>query len=93
MFYAMLVGTDRAYDVADAKGVVGIPRPRAALHAGAAREAPRARVHPPENAADRAYNTSRFLGLDSSALEALGCRALVDLDTGIDQMLWSFEVA
>lgn len=91
MFYATLLGDRRAYNVADAGGMVAIrdlaqhftqARPDKHLERVFARA---------EDAQERAYNTSQFLGLDSSALESLGWRPLVDLDTGIDRMLRSYE--
>lgn len=93
MFTAMLVGTERAYNVADPNGMVSIRD--LAQHFALARPAKHlervfARA---EDAEERAYNTSRYLGLDSRALEALGWHPVVDLDTGIDRMLQSFEEA
>lgn len=91
MFCALLVGTERAYNVADANGMVSI-RDLALQFTKARPEKKLQRVFSnPEHAQDRAYNTSRFLGLDSSALEALGWRATVDLEHGIDRMLRSYE--
>lgn len=91
MFSALLLGKERAYNVADANGMVSIRD--LALHFTKARpEKDLKRVFSnPEHAEDRAYNTSRFLGLDSSALEALGWQAKVSLDEGIDRMLRSYE--
>lgn len=91
MFCALLLGQERAYNVADAKGMVSIRD--LALHFTKARpeKALRRVFSNPEHADDRAYNTHRFLGLDSSALEALGWRAQIDLDEGIDRMLRSYE--
>jgi len=91
MFSALLLGTDRAYNVADANGMVSIRD--LALHFTKARpEKNLQRVFSnPEHADDRAYNSSAFLGLDSSALEELGWKALVDLEHGIDRMLRSYE--
>lgn len=91
MFTALLVGTDRAYNVADANGMVSI-RDLARRFAEARPEKHLKRIFAnPEHADDRAYNTARYLGLDSSALEALGWRAQVDLTRGIDRMLRSYE--
>lgn len=93
MFTATLVGTDRAYNVADPDGMVSI-RDLALRFAQARPEKCLERVFSrAEDAQERAYNTSAFLGLDSSALEALGWQAHVDLDAGIDRMLRSFEDA
>ncbi len=91
MFYALLVGTGRVYNVADSKGMVSIRD--LALHFTDARpEKQLKRVFAnPEHADDRAYNTSKFLGLDSSAVEELGWRAQVHLENGIDRMLRSYE--
>jgi len=91
MFSALLLGADRAYNVADANGMVSIRD--LALHFTKARpEKKLQRVFSnPVHADDRAYNSSAFLGLDSSALEALGWKALVDLEHGIDRMLRSYE--
>jgi len=93
MFCAALVGADRAYNVADPNGMVSIRD--LALHFAQARpEKHLERVFTrAEDAEERAYNTSAFLGLDSSALEALGWQAQVGLDAGIDRMLRSFEDA
>jgi nucleoside-diphosphate-sugar epimerase len=91
LFTALLVGRDRAYNVADPQGMVSI-RELARKFAAARPEKGLQRVFAnPEHADDRAYNTSAFLGLDSSALEALGWRAQVDLTSGIDRMLRSYE--
>ncbi|ROS31231.1 NAD(P)-dependent oxidoreductase [Cellulomonas sp. PhB150] len=91
MFYAALVGTDRAYNVADPNGMVSI-RDLAQHFTRARPEKHLERVFTrAEDAEERSYNTSRFLGLDASALGALGWQPLVDLDAGIDRMLRSFE--
>jgi len=91
MFVATFRGTERAYNVADPNGMVSI-RDLAQRFAEARPEKHLARVFThPEDAAERAYNTSQFLGLDSRALEALGWQPQVDLGTGIDRMLRSFE--
>ncbi|WP_265576709.1 NAD-dependent epimerase/dehydratase family protein [Luteimicrobium xylanilyticum] len=93
MFVATLVGTERAYNVADPDGMVSI-RDLAQHFAQARPEKHLERVFThAEHAEERSYNTSKFLGLDSSRLEALGWRPSVDLDTGIDRMLRSFEEA
>lgn len=92
MFYALLVGSDRAYNVADGNSMVSIrelalrftnARPDKGLKRSFAN---------PDHADDRAYNSSAFLGLDGSKLEALGWRPVVDLDAGIDRMLRSYGV-
>jgi nucleoside-diphosphate-sugar epimerase len=91
MFTALLVGTDRAYNVADPEGMVSI-RELAQKFAAARPEKGLRRIFAnPDHADDRAYNTAAFLGLDSSALEALGWRAEVGLTSGIDRMLRSYE--
>ena len=91
MFTALLVGTDRAYNVADANGMVSI-RDLARRFAEARPEKHLKRIFAnPDHADDRAYNQSKYLGLDSSAVEALGWSAQVDLEHGIDRMLRSYE--
>lgn len=91
MFCALLVGTDRAYNVADAHGRVSI-RDLALLFAKARPEKRLRRVFSnPEHEDVLAYSSSRLLGLDSSSLETLGWRAQVDLESGIDRMLRGYE--
>ncbi|MDF1489939.1 NAD-dependent epimerase/dehydratase family protein [Tessaracoccus caeni] len=91
MFYALLAGTDRAYNVADPGGMVSI-RDLALKFAQARPEKQLERIFAnPDHADDRAYNQSKYLGLDSSAVEALGWSAQVDLEHGIDRMLRSYE--
>ncbi len=90
LFHALLLGTERAYNVADASGMISIrdlaqrfvdARPDKHLH--------RVFTHP-EHAEERSHNTSKFLGLDSAKLEALGWRPEVGLEAGIDRMLKSY---
>lgn len=93
MFYATLAGSDRAYNVADPNGMVSI-RDLAQHFAQARPEKHLERIFTnAEDAQERSYNTSKFLGLDSSAVGALGWEPVVGLDAGIDRMLRSFEEA
>lgn len=90
MFFALLRGTERAYNVADPEGMTTI-RDLALRFTQARPEKGLERVF--ANSADanpHAYNPSAFLGLDSSALAELGWSAQVTLTEGIDRMLRSY---
>ncbi len=85
MFYALLVGDEMAYNVADPAGLVSI-RELATLFT---------QVHPEQglrlvftNEADaRSYNQARRQGLDSARLAGLGWRAQVPLSEGLKRMV------
>ncbi|MCW2496479.1 NAD-dependent epimerase/dehydratase family protein [Jatrophihabitans sp.] len=89
MFYALLLGTDTAYNVADAAGLVAI-RDLAALFTQVRPERGLRLIF--SNAADeRVYNPSKGQGLDSTRLAGLGWHASVDLPTGLDRMVTALE--
>ena len=91
MFYVLLRGSAMAYNVADPNGLVSI-RELATLFT---------QVRPDRglrliftNASDeRAYSQAKRQGLRSERLMGLGWQALVDLPTGLDRMVSSFEDA
>ncbi|MFT4050886.1 MAG: NAD-dependent epimerase/dehydratase family protein [Microbacterium sp.] len=85
MFTALLLGTEMAYNVADPHGFVTIRR-LAELFTHVRPELGLKLIF--TNEADaRAYSTSKGQGLDSSRLQALGWRPLVDLPTGLERMV------
>jgi len=89
MFYAMLLGTDTAYNAADQRGLISLRDLATAF----------TRVRPDKGlglvfAVDdhsRAYSPVEGQGLDSAQLAALGWRPKVDLPTGLDRMVSSLE--
>lgn len=91
MFYALLVGTETAYNVADVAGLVSI-RELATLFTQVRPEKNLRLIF--TNAADeRVYSQSKGQGLDSARLAGLGWRALVDLPTGLARMVTALEYA
>lgn len=89
LFYAVLAGTEMAYNIADANGLVSI-RELATLFTQVRPEKGLRLVF--TNAGDeRAYSQAKGQGLDSERLAALGWRARVDLPTGLDRMVGSYE--
>lgn len=91
MFYALLLGTEPAYNVADPQGLVSI-RQLATLFTQVRPERGLRLIFTDEADA-RAYNTAKGLGLDSARLAALGWRPAIDLPTGLDRMVTALEAA
>lgn len=89
MFYALLLGTQSAYNVADPGGFVAIRR-LAALFTEVRPERGLKLVFTRESDA-RAYSQVRGQGLDSARLAGLGWVAQVDLPTGLDRMVTDLE--
>jgi nucleoside-diphosphate-sugar epimerase len=89
MFYALLLGTETAYNIADPAGLVSI-RELARLFT---------EVRPDKglrlvftNAADeRAYSPAAAQGLSSARLAGLGWHAEVGLATGLNRMVTALE--
>jgi nucleoside-diphosphate-sugar epimerase len=85
LFYALLLGTETAYNVADEDGLVSI-RQLATLFTQARPDLGLRLVF--TNDADaRAYNPMKGQGLSSRRLAALGWHPQVTLPTGIDRMV------
>lgn len=89
MFYALLLGTQTAYNVADARGFVAI-RTLAELFTEVRPERGLNVVFTNESDA-RSYSQVKGQGLDSARLAALGWTAAVDLKTGLDRMITDLE--
>jgi len=90
MFYALLLGRESAYNIADERGLLSIRqlaarfaqvRPERGLRVVFAREAD-----------DRAFSPLTVQGLNSSRLASLGWRPVVDLPTGLDRMVAHLEL-
>jgi UDP-glucuronate decarboxylase len=89
MFYALLVGTETAYNVADAAGLIAI-RDLAALFTQVRPERGLRLIF--SNADDeRVYNKSPGQGLDSTRLTGLGWQPAVPLPAGLDRMVTALE--
>jgi nucleoside-diphosphate-sugar epimerase len=89
LFYALLRGTELAYNVADADGLVSIRRLAELFTAVRPGRGLQLRF---TNAADgRAYSPVKGQGLDSARLAGLGWRPIVDLPTGLDRMVAELE--
>jgi UDP-glucuronate decarboxylase len=91
LFYALLLGTEPAYNVADTGGLVAIRR-LAELFTQARPERGLRLVFTHESDA-RAYSPVKGQGLDSARLAGLGWAPVVDLRTGIDRMVTAAESA
>ena len=92
LFYALLLGTETAYNIADPNGFTSIRG--LAEHFAGARPARGISVTFTDQAhATAGYSPARAQGLDSSRIAALGWRAEVDLRTGVDRMIASYEPA
>jgi UDP-glucuronate decarboxylase len=89
MFYALLLGDQTAYNVADADGLVSI-RELATLFTQT-RPEKNLRLVFTNSADERAYSQSKGQGLNSARLGALGWTAHVDLPTGLDRMVAALE--
>ena len=89
LFYAMLKGTEPAYNVADPRGLVSIRDLATAFtHTRPERGLKLVFSDPADG---RAFSQAKGQGLDSSRLQALGWSPLVDLPMGIDRMVSSLE--
>jgi nucleoside-diphosphate-sugar epimerase len=89
MYYTLLRGSETAYNVADPRGQISI-RDLALLFTEA-RPAKQSRLTYAAAVDARLYSPIRGLALDSTRLQALGWRPLVDLPTGIDRWLTELE--
>jgi UDP-glucuronate decarboxylase len=90
MFYALLLGDEMAYNIADPSGLVSIrelaghfvrARPQHGLRVGFTEQV----------SASSAYSSTKRQGLDSSRLAALGWKPKVNLAQGVDRMITHYE--
>lgn len=89
MFYAMLLGTDTAYNVADSEGLVSIRDFAAAFTRVRPEKGLRLRF---SNDADASlYHPVAGMGLDSTKLAGLGWRAVVTLPDGLNRVISHLE--
>ena len=91
LFFAMLKGTEPAYNIADARGLVAI-RELATLFTRT-RPDRGLKLTFTDPADGRAFSQAKGQGLSSVRLEGLGWQPLVDLPTGLDRMVTSLEQA
>lgn len=89
MFYAMLLGEETAYNVADHDGLISIRD--LAIAFTQARPVKGLKLIFSKDDYSRAYNPLPGLGLDSSKLAALGWRAVVSLPDGLERMITHLE--
>ena len=90
VFYALLKGSDIAYNVADNSSVISI-RELAEAFVAARPEKGLKVVIKARDDGSRSYNKVKFIGLDGSRLEALGWKPEVQVKDGVSRMLSHYE--
>lgn len=89
MFYMLLSGKETVYNISDPRGLISL-RTLAELFTQVRPERGLRLVFTNE-ADQRAYSPTKGQGLDSARIAALGWQPLVDLPTGLDRMVSSYE--
>lgn len=90
MFYALLLGREPAYNIADERGLVSIRE--LAMRFTQVRPNRGLRVVFTHEADARAFSPVTRQGLDSHRLAGLGWQPLVDLPNGLDRMVTHLEL-
>lgn len=91
MFYALLKGTETAYNIADSDNVISIRQLADAFIASRPEKGLRLVIDIPEDQSGL-YNPAKYIGLDNSRIKALGWSPKVSIAEGTKRMITHFEI-
>lgn len=86
MFYALLKGSDIAYNIADSSNIISIRQLAEAFIASRPEKGLQLVIDIDKNTAGK-YNPAKFIGLDNSKIKALGWSPKVDITEGTKRMV------
>ena len=90
MFYALLLGDDTAYNIADSSGIISIRQLAEAFISSAPEKGLQLIIDIPDGQ-EGMFNPASFIGLDDSKVRALGWIPKVDVYEGTRRMVKSYE--